>query len=484
MSTENTTVFQEDVTANVDVVLQDKLAKANVTEHTLTQLKEELSALNIPVTDKASLALVQGGITKAVNIRNLIVRLCKKGREAAIMEQKAWIGKEKELVALVAAVEGPLVDRKQAYLEEQARIEREQMEAREQAITARFVAIEALGFTRKTTLDGTDTYELEGTTLLVTDISMSEGERWANLLRSAQVVSEEMTARKEAERVAAEQAAALVAQEAERIRLAQEAIEFQQRELKEKQDAFNKQINEARKNELLALGCKTWFTDEGEGTIEDEWVGVRADGKPPMLNTDATALHAMPDDQFARLKVDCAAAIEYLSKKEMEEKAAAARERLIAERVKTLKEAGWEDNAPASGVGINFTKYVDGKALVSARILLAATILEMTQEQFLECVEDGQAELARRKKVDDDRIATAAVEAERRRHEEEAKRKEAEEKERLAKLSDVERWDEWMKTIEQHAPNLASAQGQHAVKHLLAYIKDKYAPSVRNELKK
>ncbi len=67
--TQQATVFQEDVTSAVDVILQDKLQKSSITEQVLFNLRDELKALHGPVQDRQRLALVQGAITKATNYR-------------------------------------------------------------------------------------------------------------------------------------------------------------------------------------------------------------------------------------------------------------------------------------------------------------------------------------------------------------------------------------------------------------------------------
>ena len=460
---ENTPVFQEDVTASIDVVLQDKLEKANITELTLSELRNELQDLaKIQVTDKKQLALVQGGITKAVNIRNNIVRICKKGREAAIMEQRAWIAKEKELVAVVAAAEAPLVALKEAYNAEQERIEAERREAQERAIRERLVAIEGFGFSRRTGLPGADDYYTNGqTSVLIPTITGSSDAEWSNLIRGI-----EMAWQEEQDRAAAE---------AERLRQEQEAIAERERKLAEERAELDRRekamadaIRTIRKNELLAMGCV-----ETEGIPGYKYMNVVVPAGPngrleSIWSRWCDVLNNYADDEWQRVIADAKESLQKAAEIRAEAEAAAEKLRIQQEleRVRTaeLQEIGAH---PLEYPALPLHQYDASKWPEEVRMVKVLVDKRIAEE-----------------KAEKDRIAAEAVKAELKRQAQEAARREAEEKERMDKLSDVERWDEWMQAIENSAPTLVSAQGQHAVNHLIHYIKEKYSPSVRLELKR
>jgi hypothetical protein len=64
-----------------------------------------------------------------------------------------------------------------------------------------------------------------------------------------------------------------------------------------------------------------------------------------------------------------------------------------------------------------------------------------------------------------------AEEALRKKMEEETAAKAKEEEDRKAKLSDLEKWDEWVSGIEKSAPAMSSAIGKHAVENLVDQVK-------------
>lgn len=401
------TIFQEDINAEVSSVVQDKLDKANITEMSLAQLADELADLaKLDPNKNGNKQLIQGGITKAKSTRNNIVRICKKGREFHIQSQKAWIQQERELVAVVEAAEKPLQDIKDRWVAEEERIEREELERQETAIRARLVAIERFGFSRRTgSIDKSADYYTNGiTTIEMSAITMSDEEVWGNVLKGIEIAWNEEQERKAKEAEAA-------AHEAERIRLAQEDIERKQRELKEQQDAFNAKINEARKNELLALGCEIWVSDEGDGSYDVELVGVKTTGV----------------QRFA----------------------------IFSDQLAGFTDAEWlyEKEVAANAVSIR---------------------------------EKDKADAARRKKVEEDRIAAEAVERERQRAalqaklDEEArieneKRAQEAEAQRIAAMGDVEHLDRFYDAlsklgVEMYNQPLTSEIAKHGVKMALPHL--------------
>jgi len=280
------TVFQEDIDQEVDVVVQDKLQKRNITEITLSNMKERLLPIAAnPITSKAELAVVQSGITEATRTRGIVVKLCKAGREHAIKEQRAWIAKEKEIVGIIEEFEEPLRARKVEWEAEQDRIMQEENAKTEARINARILRMEELGFVRRTG-DGVspDRYVLNDTAIELFRITTSNDDEWANLERSAFIIVEEIKEKAEAEakakaeveaaakaeadkqaaiaaeneRRAAELEAQAKAIEEAREKLAEDERAKAEAEAKEKADKqaeLNRIVDAAREAEVKAIGA-------------------------------------------------------------------------------------------------------------------------------------------------------------------------------------------------------------------------------------
>ena len=176
---------QGDINQAVSLVVQDKLEKAGITDQTLSELKSELQTLSeIDIVDEASFKLVHGGTMKATSARTTITKICKAGREYAIAEQKARIAAERENIASFSAQEAALKAKKEAWIAQKERVEREALEAQERVIRARFTALEGFGFTRRTAMDGgEDLYTNSDTTLAVAYVTAATDEVWVNVLK-------------------------------------------------------------------------------------------------------------------------------------------------------------------------------------------------------------------------------------------------------------------------------------------------------------
>ena len=454
----------------VSVIIQDELQIAGVTEESFTALKAEVAALP-PDADIASL---QKLITKGNRLISTISDAIEPGKKWAHALHKAYTSNENEFIGTVKAIIDPLKEKKAAYQAEQERIEREQNEAREARIRERLVAIEGYEFVRRTGSQGEDDYYMNagGTRLPMTQVTMSGDEEWANIIKGIEIAWNEEKERKEAAEAAARE-------EAERIRLAQEAIEEGQRRLKEQQDAFNARINEARRTELSLAGC--YFEhDHGIRLSIDEFVPFNM-------------VYSIDDERWAAYMAVAQETKAERDKvlRQLEEQAK--REALIAERVKALKEAGWE------GV---FVEEIDGNTYIHVMLVSSEALNGHWDEMFLwddadsiaRNIELSKAELARRKKVEQDRIAAEAVEAERKRValqaklDEEAriyneKTQRREEQERKAKLTDLDKWNEWVASIKASAPKLSSEIATHAVGRVLKGL-DAMTPNLFVEPKK
>ncbi len=118
--------------------IETSLAKENVTEKFLGDLERDFLPLKIMgIEDKEGYKKVKEARITCRENRILVEKICKKGREKAIAEQKAWIAKEKEVTGRISKVEEYLGEQEKAIDDEKekirteaARKEREKVESR------------------------------------------------------------------------------------------------------------------------------------------------------------------------------------------------------------------------------------------------------------------------------------------------------------------------------------------------------------------
>lgn len=126
-------------------VIEQALVKANLTEAVINELKT-FKALTINgLDDKAGLEKVHAARIRCKNTRVLAVKICKKGREDAIAEQRRWITKQDEIVAQIEDVENHLFDEENKITIEQERIKREKEQARQAKIQGRVKTLLDMG---------------------------------------------------------------------------------------------------------------------------------------------------------------------------------------------------------------------------------------------------------------------------------------------------------------------------------------------------
>lgn len=89
-----------------ETTITTELAKQNVTEAVIAKLKADYLPLKINgIDDKVGYKKVHDARIVCRDHRTLTEKICKLGREDAVKEQKAWIAKEKEVVAQISEVE-------------------------------------------------------------------------------------------------------------------------------------------------------------------------------------------------------------------------------------------------------------------------------------------------------------------------------------------------------------------------------------------
>ena len=470
--TEPIAVFQEDLNEQVDGVVQDKLAKANITEYALAALKDEASTVPAVVTNDAELKRVQGLITKATNMRTTAVRICEQGRRPAIMLQKAWISREKEVVGMIKAIEDPLVAIKQAYLDEQARKEEEERQRIEAEKVARYMALQEMGFTRIMDPIGGDYYTLAGTVIRVADIDSYETTAWGITLKQAEVVAGEERDRKEAE-----------AKKAEEERIAREEAERKLREQQEELDRKMAQMREMqlsiRKAKLIEAGCEEWHTG---GMV----VSFQSD---ILFTIGRNDLHNITDEQFSEKLTAAKLAVE--DKKQREQKIKefaeqqarhAERLRKIGERTDRLKAAGW---VHVDGKPEPYMALMDENGSVTKTVLYEGDhgIAGAPDEDIDQWVAMGEEVKAVIRKREEEAMAERIRKEEAERIERDRIAKEQAEADRKAKMSDAQKWEEWKAVIIASAPKMDSAIGRHAVKRVTQGL-DSMTPGLLADLSK
>lgn len=464
------TVFQEDINENVELTVQQRLVKAGITEHALTTMRQAAERYMRPITSKNELEELQTGIlTPLVKMRTRIERICKKGREEANMIRNAWIAEEKTYTGLVKEIEEPLQRYKDEWKEAQERVKREEEAEAERQRQFRYAELEGLGCVRRAP-SGTDPerYVIGGTVIPLDLIDTADAPTWENLTWQAQVIADELRAKAEAEEAArlaeANRQAAIAA---ENERKGRELAE-QERLLREREEQARASINAVRKAELIAIGYK----EEG-----GEVVCHIPDPVRPRRSAYLVAdLHNLSDKEWASeiedAKLHAEERAEMLRQEQERKEKEAARAALIAERVKALKDAGWEE------VGNNLVlKNVDEGG--AGTIFNAQSLEILSSEDVDALVGVGRIELARRKAVEEERIR----QQERERLEAEAKAKAEEEVQRKDRMSDVEKWEQWTAEVKAAAPKMSSPIGRHAVNRMVDWL-DRITPGLLADLKK
>jgi hypothetical protein len=110
--------------AKTENPITTELAKQNVTEAVIAQLKRDFLPLKINgIDDKDGYKKVHDARIVCRDHRTLTEKICKKGREDAVKIQKDWIAKEKEVVAQISEIEQYLKKQEDAIDEQKEAIQ-------------------------------------------------------------------------------------------------------------------------------------------------------------------------------------------------------------------------------------------------------------------------------------------------------------------------------------------------------------------------
>lgn len=223
----------------VPSIITDELAKVNITDQVLADLKLYKDLKIGGLTDKAGYEAVNIARIKCKNTRVLAEKICKEGRAEAIKVQKQWIAKEKEITDQISEVE--------TYLEEQQAVidkEKEAIKAeKEKAIQVKIQNRTAELLSLNLGFNG-EIYSIGEFSCTVTDIRTWDDFTYSRFLTGIQGEVEKEKARiAEEERLTKEAAEkqALVAQqqkeERDRLNAEKKAFEEQQAKAKAESDA-------------------------------------------------------------------------------------------------------------------------------------------------------------------------------------------------------------------------------------------------------
>lgn len=437
-----TEVSVEVLEHQVDELVKAELTRLNITDARIAELNTEVNTLvSVPITSKEQYALVKGVRAKAENLNSIVKQVCEAARKPAILEQRAWVAKQKELQGPIQAARQRALDHQIAW-EDKLRVEALEADERKKAQEReRLLAIEGLGFVLKLgTLEQGECFELNGTMIPKHDILSANGEVWANLLRSATTVSEEFrSAQFEAERVRKEAEDRQAAADRE-LKEREEKLHRDQQELERKQKEMRDAVNIIRKKGLM---------DRGMLLVDPDTLGIGD------MRVIISGLHTIDDHAFEDLCVQAMSAKEHAdeaarTKAEQERKKAEA-DRLAEESRQQSVQIGSDRAAELIALGAerNGVTYVLGNEVVMRLKLLGAESDDLDWGVILN-----------RFKAERIRLDAAT---------QEQKRQEAAASEALK--TDAEKYRTYINGLLDVAiPEFSSPQVAHAVKDLRKYI--------------
>lgn len=128
--------------------ISNQLVKANLTESVIQKLKDDYLGLKINgINDRDGYDAVHDGRIVCKNMRVLAEKICKKGREQAILEQKKWIEKKKDVSGRISLVENHLQVMEDAYDAEREKLKAERIAAEALRLKVRMKQLMDMGAT-------------------------------------------------------------------------------------------------------------------------------------------------------------------------------------------------------------------------------------------------------------------------------------------------------------------------------------------------
>lgn len=248
---------------NLELIINDKLEKANITDLVINGLREKYSGLKINGQDDRE------GYKSVVNARKeckawrvAAKKICEEGRDEAVKTQKAWVAKEKEVTGKIMEIETLLQKEEDAYEAEKERIKAEKKRVEDNRLTTRTVQLTGMG---ASLVDGF--FVLGEVKYQVNDIREFDDEKYTNEIlpqyKNIFQEVEEARVKAENERKEAEARLKIEREEFERKQAeftlqqkkAQEEQRRKEREEEEKRDAIMQQ----RYQKLQSIGMNYDF---------------------------------------------------------------------------------------------------------------------------------------------------------------------------------------------------------------------------------
>lgn len=236
----------DELTITVDPEkINNELVKQNITEQVLAEMKENFMVLKIAgLDDKEGYKKVEEARKLCKNTRILATKICKNGREAAIAEQKAWIAKEKDVVARISEMEEYLESQTKVIDDEKAKIKAQKEAEEQERLQTRIANLNKC----RMEFNGVE-YRL-GPELIITatEVKLMDDFTFAGFYAKVEAEFNRLEAiRIEEEKKAKERAEELAAQE-EKLKKEREEFEAKQAEFaKKEQEAKDKAEAEAKK---------------------------------------------------------------------------------------------------------------------------------------------------------------------------------------------------------------------------------------------
>lgn len=218
----------------LEQTINQELVAQNVTEAVIANLKEKYGSLKlISLDDKESYLEIKEARQDCKKIRVLAEKICKKGREKAIAEQKAWIAKEKDITGRIGEVEDALEKEEKAFEAEKDRVAALKKKRQEEAFILRQAELTRLGAVY---MDGH--FVLEDVSYDATLLREADDEVYQPMLEKYKAIFDRHEVarleKEEKDRIAQKQAEQELA-ELQELRRQKEEFEAHQREQAERQ---------------------------------------------------------------------------------------------------------------------------------------------------------------------------------------------------------------------------------------------------------
>ncbi len=234
---------------DLDTEIKQELVKANVTDQVIAALEEKYGSLKLSAIDSKEDYLEICEARKQVRKVGIMAeKICKKGREDAILIQKKWLSKEKDVLDKIAITQDKLDAEIKKYEDEVARKEEEERQRQEKNFQERQSRIIKMGATYNN-----GSFEINGVSYETDTLRTADDETWNDIMlpkyqrefEKLEKVRFEEEQRKEAE-------ATKLREEQEKLQKEREEFEKQREEMRKQQEELNSLKMEQERKEMEA----------------------------------------------------------------------------------------------------------------------------------------------------------------------------------------------------------------------------------------